>query len=129
MKDLIERLEKATGPDRELDAMIGAACQIVDDFNPLHLIPPIFYVGDEKGTIRIYAGKIEDSVRHHKYSRKARPFTSSMDAALSLVPEGSTWDLTFDDYLIACVGSGHNTGKHNTAPAIAICIAALKSRA
>lgn len=133
MKDLIERLEKATGPDRELDAAIGAACEIVDDFDPSVLLDPVFYRGDECGRIRIYSGKIDPSVKHHKYTRDARPFTASIDAALTLVPEGVDW------------GVGHLMGWRYRAgikfpdlstfeaddyatPAIALCIAALKAR-
>lgn len=91
MAGLIERLSKATGPSRELDAAIGAACAIVDDFDPESLIGPIYYQGDDQGRIRIYAGKIDPSVRHHKFTRNARLFTSSIDAALTLIPAGLYW--------------------------------------
>lgn len=97
MDELIERLEKATGPNFALEQDIWCEIFAPDAVAiPLDLKPP--------------------------------SYTASIDAALTLVPKGSTWDLTFDDYLIACVGNGHNTGKHDTTPAIALCIAALKAR-
>lgn len=133
---LIARLEAATGPDRELDAMIGAACALVDDFDPACLIAPLFYVGDDRGWIHIYTGKIDPGVRHHKFSRAARLFTSSLDAALTLIPD-RMWD-----HLIAFkCGIGcyafikapdltiWESGLYEKSGPIAFCIAALKARA
>lgn len=152
MDELIARLEKATGPDRELDALLGAACAVVDDFDPLWFTVPALYVGDERGTIRIYAGKVDPSVRHHKYSRKARLFTASIDAALTLVPEG--WSMWFgingnkgatasvcsnwnDDHAPTFQSYDRRPRERGQLPpeetfcanaAIALCIAALKAR-
>lgn len=69
------------------------------------------------------------------------PYTSSIDAALTLVPEGMAWTLgqnVHHRYWQACVNdlaadgspvargeSGHRDSK---SPALALCIAALKSR-
>lgn len=58
MRELIERLEKSTGPSRELDRLIGDAVGA-----------PMGYTGDAIGL---------------GYAR----FTESLDAALTLVPEG-----------------------------------------
>lgn len=124
--DLIEKLEQATGPDRALDAAITVVLDIREEWLRSD-DRPLVASADDKGCPTARLGHV--SAGKFGPGFEAPRYTASIDAALTLVPEGSTWDLTFDDYLIACVGSGHNTGKHDTAPAIALCIAALKSRA
>lgn len=120
MSDLIERLEKATGPNRELDEAIALAVLsaggevrllgMADDDPPLKMFT---YPDGSKGT--------------------ALRYTSSLDAALTLVPEGFAAD-------IICYTSGNGrTAVWNepsifrcdrgSTPAIALCIAALKARA
>jgi len=117
MTDPIKRLEAASGPDRELDVEIAKL----------------------SGTYDSYEGALY--------------YTSSIDAALTLVPEGwlletlsernalgdhnwrwkaELWNSTAsrrigDDAPIVC---GIARAAHNSkcAPAIAICIAALKAR-
>lgn len=90
--DLIARLEKLSGPDRELDALIWLRIPKIVTNDP---VPA---------------------------------YTASIDAALTLVEEGSTWDLCFDEFMLACVGPG-DTASRGATPAIALCIAALKARA
>lgn len=85
MKDLIERLEAATGPDQELDHAIGMA---------------VGFGGD---------------------------FTSSIDAALTLVPEGYGWNLQGNTNSFYAVVRGYKN-KVSPTPAIALCIAALRAR-
>jgi len=114
MKDLIEQLERASVPDRELDAQIQKAVGVTTI--------PLYRLGPPLNGHPEWVGGPSSNARWLPF------YTHSIDAALTLVPEGKTWDLCFDDYLIACVGRGTNTGKHNTSPAIAICIAALKAR-
>lgn len=106
---LIERLEALTAPDREVDAEIA---------------------------------KVMDTtvVRHHRESGTNITttnchYTSSLDAALTLVPEG--WEWLREHLETMCVylpkhndvnsWDIHITGAHKT-PAIALCIAALKAR-
>jgi hypothetical protein len=96
MRELIERLEAATGPDREMDFAIAAA------------------VG------------WPDSPHSHQHARR---YSDSLDAALTLVPEGATW-----------LAAGHPTQRARASvpvstpaiagatPALAICIAALRAR-
>ena len=64
-------------------------------------------------------------------------YTSSLDAALTLVPEGEAWLVGWDDENHANVfvlpsPTSRPTGYHAqgaATPAIALCIAALKARA
>jgi hypothetical protein len=74
MKDLIERLEAATGPDRELDvAIIYALHPDIGPYRP-HCVgeEPIFW--------------------NEPYRKRACPkFTSSIEAELTLVPKGWAW--------------------------------------
>jgi hypothetical protein len=66
--DLIARLENATGPDRELDA-------------------DIMYFEIERGTgIKV--------TRIPSLTETANHYTRSLDAALTLVPEGYSYELT-----------------------------------
>ena len=59
LEELAERLERASGPDRELDAQIGR------------------YAAAE------FLGHVPDAPQYG-----CQPFTASIDAAMSLVPEG-----------------------------------------
>lgn len=100
LQDLIERLEKATGPDRDLDfAMFEAFVERV---------------------LCATCGYLD------------RPYyTSSIDAALTLVPERMGWQVNASHngesfYAFAFVGRG--SYEEAATPAIALCIAALKAR-
>lgn len=97
--ELIKRLEVATGPDRALEIDIWR------QFSP-----------------------------NAKEGFEPLPwlacYTSSIDAALQLVPEGFEWELQRqDDIAFAKLGDPllYLEGEAKT-PAIALCIAALKSR-
>lgn len=100
---LIERLEAASGPDRDLDM------------------------------------RIADLGREWKLPGSATPgyapmFTASLDAALTLVPEGHKWVLHSDGCAgvkLCDMGDDDDlpTGEDWAAtPALALCIAALKAR-
>lgn len=108
MNDLIERLEKATGPDREIDLAIYRA-----EF-------PHPAVGLPKRN-------------QDEYDRARGPrYTSSIDAALTLVPEGCKWEASsYPKNGAAWVGPFKAPVQQFTVaatPAIALCIAALKAR-
>lgn len=94
-EDMIARLERASGPDRELDIAITELMQ----GHP---------VGD-RGTYT--------------------PYTHSLDAAVTLVPEGFEWSVSSDlpRYGATC-GSCAADFAGATAP-LALCIASLKGRA
>jgi len=117
--DLIERLTKATGPDRELDADIALA---VGEFSEKHGLPGGGWVS--KGPHHAIVG--------------APSYTASLDAARTLVKdfywlvsEGKTRDaeplggaqVFRRDYLVKPVAEA----EHELVE-IALCIAALKAR-
>lgn len=114
---IIERLESAEGPDRGLDAEIGmieTACRIGKPID--------------------YARKVMANFDWPEYSR-------SIDAALSLVPEGlSATIVRYADgrgkavlwrngEVSAHFDSSSDNAGCPASPAIALCIAALKARA
>lgn len=83
--ELAERCEKATGPDRELDAAIIVACQ--------HDLPAP--MGECSASLRLphkddrcEAGTYWLVQRSGMSLRTARSVTASLDAAMTLVPEG-----------------------------------------
>lgn len=126
--ELIERLERADGPSRELDLEIG---KYVPEPRPFNL-----------------------SLKQLRNNRPAVPaFTASIDAALTLVPEGMSVDIhrgphdilseatvtqpvkhfdelgrrctSFIPHTASCVS---NSTLQRQSAAIALCIAALKAR-
>jgi hypothetical protein len=136
---LIERLEKATGPDRELDLSIHLA------IDPDGKIAEIVrfrrgFDGCEGMTWDICGGsvcfqKYDDTGRCNFNGGYPLPrYTESIDAALTLVPDGWTISLHSD-----CIGKWFSearkcgVGTHIAWPsrctngAIALCIPALKA--
>lgn len=128
MSDLVARLEKATGPDRDIDELIAEAvgykvCSETQAYGRSWNSPSGYFIG------------------------AAPKFTDSLDAAVTLIPEGWAWSVH--------VGGCYATGRllkpraelaeavetqfgpavgirsqiEAATPAIAICIAALKARA
>ena len=143
MDDLIARLEKATGPDRELDAAINAA--VLRGW-------PIEFRNDRAWAFFHHAD--DDEARWH-YMFEAESATcavgyprctASIDAALALLPDGMFWSIEqagpYADgrpsnpraRLWALVqtdfgpGAGLRQDVTGKTPAIAIAIAALKAR-
>lgn len=124
--DLIAKLEVATGPDRMLDEAIAIAA-----FPDLAVMPRT----DIGGWV------------HPSYGRIAPPsyYTSSIDAALTLVPEGAVWHVMTDYGGLnrAKIGPPGNprasvyvdadrptfVQEDGATPALALCIAALKAHA
>lgn len=115
MKDLIERLEKATGPDRQLDADILNTC----GHQALDRGPRIGWEWrrDGKGI----------------WSRMPSP-TASIDAALTLLPDGYAWTICnrpFQKDFWASVADPYDDGGGNPAigktAATALTAAALKA--
>lgn len=131
MQELIAALEAATGPDRELDARILIAA-------------------DRKRALRLYWtgatgiprdlpddwNMLKGGLGSASIRAMAPEYTSSVDASLTLVPEGYLPEITSGKYdgtphysmlLWASKDRGQNIVGHNSL-AIAICIAALKAR-
>lgn len=143
MDELIEKMERATGADRELDVLIGAAVD-VDCGLGLGLT---FAVAVERFGV---AWATESAEAHNSILWNALPrYTSSLDAALTLVPEGDydqtwtkstrgkgSWEHWTLHQVRICLEtvaddpdetSPEAIGCHNV-QAIALCIAALKAR-
>jgi hypothetical protein len=103
--ELADRVEAATGPDRKLDALIGAAVR--------------------KRAPR-YRNDPPSNPKH---------FTASLDAAMTLLSDGSEYDLT-NLYGVARAhvdmaneyGGHHGSNECGSMP-LAVCAAALRARA
>ena len=119
MTDLIARLEKLTGPDREVDAEIFA--EITGNVRSQ----------DYWRFTGLRTKGEADDVAFSAYCKyRALRYTASLDAALSLVPEGWEWELSWLAGVAAAkIGDPllYLEGEAKT-PAIALCIAALKAR-
>lgn len=150
MQELIERLEKATGADRELDIAIFEAAVAVPNVGQMIGVEPRQW--DPKYTPLL--------VPHPKWGfspavpADAERYTSSIDAALTLVPEGLSASVTKHSdgtgaaeiwryavekfaYRIPGLTSDNLRARNGTfdhqrvvakTPAIAICIASLRAR-
>lgn len=117
-KELIAALEKAEGPSRELDAWIYVWCGGPDDeWAARTLIADVISKG----------GTITD----------LKPYTASLDAAMSLVPEGWTRavDATAPELVITvCLYAPSSMGRapdvkaDHKSEAVATIISALRAR-
>jgi len=122
MRDLIVRLEAATGPDRELDGAVWCAAYGYHDLG-------------WDGAGQRYEAPATGMGMLHQYARDIRPYTASLDAALTLVPEGSSWSVGNNSgAIVVCNGGissgawGYVDGSDAKSPALALCIAALRAR-
>lgn len=117
--ELAERLEKASGPDQEID---GAICLALG-----------WTLQKMKGDSRPYYRKPGVTLY---YMRSEPPaYTTSIDAALTLVPEGWTWDVDATAPELGIDWTLHAPSKHGRRitgtsehAAIALCIASLRAR-
>jgi hypothetical protein len=125
VSDLAERCEAATGPDRELDCAIAVALGRTDEGG--------------SGFHRTFP---DDSVFEQV---RALLFTASLDAAMTLVPEGWVIGSVAEEaprtQWVVELRRGHRTsydkvvfseytpGKRCASFALALCAAALKARA
>jgi hypothetical protein len=118
--ELAERIEKATGPDRELDETIACALHIAQNRNGF-----IYWMNEAGST---------DVLWHH-----AIKFTASLDAAMTLVPEGwlpiidaaSEDDAVLVDLWARVTVAPHKPKRRHAkaaTPALALCAAALRAR-
>ena len=138
MSDLIElaaRCEAATGPDRELDAEI--ASQLSGHEAYLVTIGPD-HRREEWVFISTDAGDASPT------SRPVPRYTSSLDAAMTLVPEGwflnllteldqRNWEVSLrspilDDFRRFATSRTYGNEKGVATPALALCTAALRAR-
>ncbi len=107
---LADRCEQAAGPDRELDAEIALA---------------IGYTHERRGTERARWWRTPSGQQLAYVGYKNHPpfFTGSLDAAVTLVPEGCGWMVMKN---VAKVG---RWPKRAATSALALCAAALRARA
>ena len=117
--DLIKQLEEATGPDRELDYHLHC-----------HANPSAPWMLTKDG----YLSELTPSGEHYRYIDSPW-YTDSVDAALTLVPEGfCLYRIQYHDqsddwgvYIIKLPNIDDQwLGEHPSLP-LAICIAALRA--
>ena len=96
--ELAEQVEAATGPDRELDCLIAVAALGFFEVAPRWEGGPIGYGYINKDGERIEPG--------HGGDQLVRKFTASLDAAMTLVPEGVGAEILTIDLRRANLGSG-----------------------
>ncbi len=131
--DLIAKLEQCQVPDRHLDSLIWAE---VDDRDVITHTDGQLMARSRRAP---YDTCLLDPERHKPPLPK---FTQSLDAALTLVPEGCDWELNWTakrTYAEARIFKYNDRGQvlgqpysgwcDATTPAIALCISALKARA
>jgi hypothetical protein len=119
---LAERCEKAREGSRELDGLIWkAACEKPGDIWSRDLIDGNIWMRQDP----------EDTVAY-----EAPPaYTTSLDAAMTLVPTGHDWSLFFDNgsALAGCMPSSEDgcdwIDVPGATPALALCAAALRAAA
>lgn len=116
LTELAERCERASGPDRELDELVSAAV--------------VGAVREVQSDGRI-AYHTDNGARWTNVT--VIPVTASLDAALTLVPEGWTGIIPVSngDEAWLWERNGNPKGHRCNAatPALALCAAALRSRA
>jgi hypothetical protein len=108
LSGLIDRMQKAEAPDRDLDAEVYRVC-----------------VGE------VWSGPLSG----HWTSDGKAPiphYTASIDDALTLVPDEHDWIIASVNGQVggtpyACVGS--EQAHYGATPALSLCLAALKARA
>lgn len=137
--ELAERVEKAEGPDRELDCLLYEMDELRSTGVRLNLVPKMrgTYYGEPTGRYFDVSGPEPLELPYN-----APASTASIDAAMSLVPEGwegalywgieayppeaqlETWQMRRD------MGEAFEPIKGTAkTPALALCAAALRARA
>lgn len=105
LSKLQESVAKATGGDREIDALLASTFQILPDLTERReqLVDgtALEFVSYEDGEVVVFLRPTKaESERLRFLSRKADRFTSSIDAALSLVtkllPEPNCYGVAFE---------------------------------
>jgi len=143
MNDLIPRLERATGPDRELDGAIALATgwqhKETEDGRGISGEPIIKHTWTSPGGEEFWE-KTTIFNRANKYPEELPHYTASLDAALTLVPEGYRWNVeSSENGLLSHIKPVAGVAVDEAAapssdqffaatPALALCIAALKAR-
>lgn len=139
--EILARLEPLTTGSRELDALIWASTLPITGDGPdgsnLAKGYHFEYEPNEDGSVDVYAtdGVTRPSIRRAR--RKSPAYTSSIDDAITLIPENRMWfvghldptDLRFVAVISRIEGVGGESWRGvAVTPASAICIAALHAR-
>lgn len=119
IQSLISRVEAAMGPDRELDEAIFSALGWSPVPNPTNAMG-LLGRWQREGAMTGHEG--------------APRYTAYLDAALRLLPDGHFWALTMrgenrGGFSACCQCDGPLTWIDAATPALALCAAALRSRA
>lgn len=133
LMDLADRVEKAQGADRELDAEIALAVGIVRERDG-----DCFY-GHKNFSVLVLE---RDYYAHDGNAPELAHLTAYLDAALSLVPEGWRWSLDHTQNppyrdcgraTLYAPGDGWTPADvseiYGATPALALCAAALRALA
>lgn len=153
---LVECCETATGPSRELDALIDAVVNGRRPWSNPRLTVPSgqgdYYEEPEEGRLSetdLVARGVPLMVADHpegewakgpngrtvhKNPNRWRPrnYTASIDEALTLLPENADFTLDrikWDGLATPCNASFHRCSGNAATPALAMCAAALRARA
>lgn len=106
LTDLAARIEGLTGPDQHVDQIIWI---VTDPRNGGGVFCDVFL--PERDSVPIPA------------------YTASLDAAMTLVPEGCSWTIQRNRNALATFAScGPNTDAYAATPALALCAAALRAQ-
>src|SRR3990167_4925331 len=129
MNELIARLKAAGEGSRELDSAIA-----VTTFKTVYVDEDMIYAQAVRKDDNCASGTFCRKSRSGAYLQAAPHYTTSIDAALTLVPAGSSGAIAWSEHCTAIcsntrlVPEGKNAEKAATLP-LALCIAALKARA
>jgi hypothetical protein len=133
LEALLARVLEGTGPDRELDAEIEAFLT----GRVMHPRAPGWTFEPQDTEWKL--ARLADRTFISRACRPAPPFTGSLDAALTLVPEGKAWTVgqnVHHWYWSASVNALDEDGAPKSigwgglsnSPALALCAAALQAR-
>lgn len=129
---LADRVEALTGPDRLIDAEVTVALRLPHTNGKWALNFPE-WEPDHTDKGRVWAvGNINGNGSHRSGSWISQPYTASLDAAMTLVPEGAFWSVTMrgehrGGYHACCQMDGPLDWREGATPALALTAASLRA--
>lgn len=122
---LAARVEAAEGPSRELDAEICA--HILRSASDQFGLGCTFEV--QQSSTDETSWSVVTYANVQKSDRQSPPaYTSSLDAAMTLVPEGRSATISIRKPAAACIDGPRQNWCYANTPALALCAAALRAR-